>query len=226
MRPVLSAFVDAFSRPMAIAGLGAAQLAAWLALGLAVRTAGSAGLGGAMLAIAVTLVMGRAWRALALATALPRVVMGAWPAPARLIVRAARILALDVAEGVLVVSLGVAALVVISRVPLAQAAPLAVALGLAPILMLSMVGFATFRQATLEVAVAGAPAHLALGRAFQFVLARPRELLSVQTWLVLGLMPLGFAALMAGAMLPVALVGAAAVLWGYAALGRLRWAMA
>jgi len=222
MRPVLSAFVDAFSRPLAIAGLAAAQFAVWLAVGAVVGAYGSLGLGGAAALVVVTAILGRAWRAMALATALPRVVLGGWPAPPRFVVRAARILLLDAAEGALVASLGLAAVVTIDRAAASQS-PLAVALTLAPILMTSLIGFATFRGATLEVAIAGAPAHLALGRGFLLVLARPRELMGLQGWLGLGLLPLALAALLSGAALPATLAAAAAALWGYAALARVRW---
>jgi hypothetical protein len=221
MRPVARGFVDAFSHPGVIAGLGTAHLAAWLGVRRALSGWPTVGIGGALGLAAAVLLFGRAWRALALATSLPRVTRGAWPDPARALVGGSRILVLDLIEGTLVTLLGVAALRAVAAAAQAQRAPLVIAAALAPMLFLGLAAFGTFRQATIEVALAGAPVHEALGRAFCAVLGRPREMLAVQAWLVPGLLPLLAAASLSAALLPLALAASAAALWGYAALHRL-----
>jgi len=223
MRPVAAGFVDCFSRPLAISGVAAADLCTWLALRTGLSATRGHGLSAIAVALALTLLIGRAWRALALAVALPAVVSGRWPMPAPTLRRASRILALDLLEGTLLGTLALAAGVAVGSSTEARGLALTIALFMAPMLLLGFIAFGTFRVATLEVAVAGAPAHLAIGRAFSMVLCRPRELLSLQSWLSLGALPLGLAALLARAALPAALAAAAVALWGYAALGRVRW---
>ena len=218
MRPVLRGFVDVFSHPFAIALVGVANLAVFLGLRVALDSVAAVGPGAALGLCALVLIAGRAWRALALATALPRVALGAWPTPGSMVVRGFRILVMDAVEGTLGALLLLSALAAIVSGWGARAAPLAIALGLAPMLWLASVAFATFRMATLEVAVAGASAPEAIGVAFRRVLRRPQEVIWLPSWLLVGLLPLLLAAARSRSSLPWALVAAAASLWGYAAL--------
>jgi len=217
VRPVLRGFADAFSRPFAIAIVGAANLAVFLGLRVVLENVASVGPSALGLGVLV-LIAGRAWRALALATALPRVALGEWPAPGSMIVRGLRILVMDAVEGTLGALLFLSALAAVGSGWGARAAPMAIALGLAPMLWLASVAFLTFRMATLEVAVGGTSTPEAIGVAFLRVLRHPRDLISLPSWLVVGLLPLLLAAAHSRSSLPWALVAAAATLWGYAAL--------
>jgi hypothetical protein len=215
VRCVLVGFSRSLSRPLAVALVAAAQLAAMLGLTLSTRVAAAAGLPAAVAATVLVIAAARGWRAIALATALPRITGRAWPDTAVLITRAARLLALDALELTLASALVVAGVWIGA---MTWRTPWVLALGLAPILWLGAFSFATFRAATLEVGTRGAPVPTALGAALSHVVARAPALVNLPLWLGLAALPLLLAAAASGATVPWAAAGGALSCWGYAAL--------
>lgn len=229
MRAALRGFVDAFRRPGTLVALALAEIlsvslvAAAASLALRARASARAFAFALGLGVAASL-LGRALRACVLTGALVRVVRGATPDAGASLARGLRVFALDVCE--IALGVGFAALLVAAgAAALRRGSAAAFAAVGAPVLLLSLTAFATFRVATLEVALLGAPPTRALGRAFAHVLGAPGALVAAALGVAVLALPLEAAAAAAATPGPLATACAsAATLWGYAALARVRWA--